>query len=251
MTTQNNHLPAKRVSIVTGGSQGIGASIATMLSKRGDYVFVLDCVPPHVDKQNHANNIEYLQTNVSQADSVKQAFAHLDSFLQENKDYQLALLVNNAGITRDGLVIRMSEEDFDAVIAVNLKGTFLCAQQALMRMVRQRSGSLINISSVVGLTGNPGQANYAASKAGIIGFTKSLAHEYGNRGIRINAIAPGFIETPMTKGLPQETKDAVIKRTALKHLGVPEDVAKLVLFLSSDDASYITGHVFDISGGLI
>jgi 3-oxoacyl-[acyl-carrier protein] reductase len=164
---------------------------------------------------------------------------------------QIDILVNNAGITRDGLLMRMSEDDWDAVLDVNLKGTFNCTKAALKRMVRQRSGRIVNVTSVMGVTGNAGQANYAASKAGIIGLTKSTAKEVGSRGITCNAVAPGWIRTQMTENLPQEVADQVLKQIPLARLGDPEDVAGLVTFLCSDNASYITGQVIVVDGGLI
>jgi len=162
----------------------------------------------------------------------------------------LDILVDNAGITRDALIMRMDEEDFDAVIATNLRGTFLCMRYASVPMVRQRSGRIVNISSVVGIRGNAGQVNYAASKAGVIGMTKSLARELGRRGITVNAVAPGFIQTDMTAELPEKVVEGMLGEIPLNHLGTPADVARAVAFLAGPDAAYITGQVLCVDGGM-
>ncbi len=183
--------------------------------------------------------------DLASADSIKQTVT------QVSKDFgRIDILVNNAGITKDGLAIRMKKDDWDAVISTNLTGAFLMCQQVLQGMMRERWGRIINISSVVGEMGNPGQANYVASKAGMIGLTKSLAQEMGSRNITVNAIAPGFIETGMTEGLSAELKEKMLANIPLKRIGVPEDVAAAVVFLASDAASYISGHVLDVNGGL-
>ena len=163
---------------------------------------------------------------------------------------QIDILINNAGITRDGLVLRMSEEDWNAVLDVNLKGAFNCTRAAIRHMAKQRSGRIVNIASVVGLMGNAGQANYAASKAGLIGFTKAVAREIASRGITVNAVAPGYIDTPMTQALPEKAKEELKKLIPLDRLGTPEDVANAVFFLVTRGSDYVTGHVLHVNGGL-
>ena len=161
------------------------------------------------------------------------------------------ILVNNAGITRDGLMVRMKESDWDLVLDINLKGSFLCSQQAAKQMMKQKSGAIVNIASIVGVMGNFGQANYSASKAGVIGLTKTLAREVASRGIRVNAIAPGFIDTEMTRVLDEEVRQKLIEQIPLARLGLPEDVARCVNFLVSDKSSYITGQVINLNGGML
>jgi 3-oxoacyl-[acyl-carrier protein] reductase len=182
--------------------------------------------------------------DLASADSIKAAFAAAKEF------GRIDVLVNNGGITRDGLALRMKKDDWDAVLAANLTGSFLCIQQVLQGMMKERWGRIVNISSVVAEMGNPGQANYVASKAGLIGLTKSLAQEMASRNITINAVAPGFIDTDMTAGLPAEVKENMLGHIPLKRFGKAEDVAAAVRFLASDDASYITGHVLDVNGGM-
>lgn len=230
-------------SIVTGGVQGIGRAIVEQLLARGDEVTVFDCLP-EADAAVAAlvtRGAQYLRVDVASASSVEQGFAACSA---------VDLLVNNAGITRDGLAVRLKESQWDEVLAVNLKGAFLCSQQALKFMMKARSGTIINISSIVGLTGNAGQANYAASKAGLIGLTKSLAREYGKVGVRVNAIAPGFIATRMTDALSDAVKQTILERISLQRFGEAAEVASLVAFLSSGNADYITGEVIAIDGGL-
>jgi 3-oxoacyl-[acyl-carrier protein] reductase len=183
--------------------------------------------------------------DMTSADSIKEAIAKT-----ANDFGHIAILVNNAGITKDGLAMRMKKEDWDVVLATNLTGAFLAIQQVLPAMLRERWGRIINISSLVGEMGNPGQANYVASKAGLIGLTKAIAQEMGSRNITVNAVAPGYIETAMTEKLSQELKDSMLGHIPLKRIGLPEEVAAAVRFLASDDASYITGHVLDVNGGL-
>ncbi len=186
-----------------------------------------------------------VEMDMSQPDSIKEAFA------RTSKDFgAVTILVNNAGITKDTLALRMKKDDWDLVLETNLTGSFLCCQQVLQGMMRERWGRIINISSVVGESGNAGQANYAASKAGLIGLTKSLAQEMGARNITVNAVTPGFIETDMTAGLSQEVRDGIMAKIPLKRLGSAADVAAAVRFLASDEASYITGHVLSVNGGM-
>lgn len=238
-------------ALVTGGLRGIGRAIVNEQHTRGNRVFVFDIAPetdPAVQElQSH--NIGYISVDVSCSSSVKTGFEKLFTLLaQEQKT--LNLLVNNAGITRDTFMLRMTEADWDAVLDVNLKGAFLCAQQALKSFVRQEKSYIINISSIVGLHGNIGQANYAASKAGLIGMTKTLAQEYASRNVLVNAIAPGFIQTPMTDKLSDDIKQTILSRIPLKRFGIPQDIANLVAFLSSGDADYITGQVLEVTGGM-
>lgn len=263
--------PLRRVAIVTGASRGIGAAIAQRLALEG-YSVVLnyasdgsteaacalcaelsdfadteaqESLALEVEQAAEPQRFIAVQADVSRFDEakrlineVKQQFGRID------------VLVNNAGITRDGLIARMKEEDFDAVIDVNLKGTFNCCKAAAQRMMKQRYGRIVNMSSVVGVAGNAGQANYAASKAGVIGLTKSLARELAARNVTANAVAPGFIATDMTDALSEKQREAILGRIAAKRLGAPEDVAALVRFLASEEAGYITGQVVCIDGGM-
>jgi 3-oxoacyl-[acyl-carrier protein] reductase len=240
-----------RVAIVTGGTRGIGLAVARrlaadgfdlMISYRGD-----DQVAQAAEAElaSTGRRVEVVASDVSSADG---AGALIESTLKNLG--RLDVLVNNAGITRDGLMMRMSEDDWDAVLSTNLKGAFLCSKAAIRPMLRQRSGRIVNMTSVVGLVGNVGQANYAAAKAGLVGLTKSLAKEVGSRSITVNAVAPGFIETRLTDVLPQELKDQLLKNMPLGRFGSPEDVAGAVAFLVSPDAAYITGHVLSVDGGL-
>ena len=257
METEEQHstmIDAKKTAVVTGSSRGIGKAIAEALATEG-YQLCLNC--------SHESGLAALEAVgreleeryqikalavVADVSSPEAAQALIGSALEAFGSVDV--LVNNAGITRDGLLSRMSEDDFDQVIAINLKGTFNCCKAASKPMMKQRSGSIINLSSIVGLYGNAGQVNYAASKAGIIGLTKSLAKELAPRSIRVNAVAPGFIATAMTDALSEAQKEAIASRISLKRLGEPEDVANLVAFLASDKARYITGQVICIDGGL-
>ena len=238
-------------SLVTGGCGGIGKSIVEKLLKRGDNVVVFDCLSVESEQVKDLKKIDvtYFQIDISNVESIKNAFSKLFDFLK-SKNMFLDLLVNNAGVTRDNLAIRMTEQDWDLVLDVNLKGTFFCAQQAIKHMMKNKKGYIINLSSVVSHSGNPGQANYAVSKAGINALTKTLAQEYSGRNILINAIAPGFIKTGMTEKLPKEIKEFALSRISLKRFGESDDVANLIEFLSSGKADYITGQIIDLNGGM-
>jgi 3-oxoacyl-[acyl-carrier protein] reductase len=239
-----------KVSIVTGASQGIGQAIALELAAAGAAVHLVDI---QLEKLNEvAGRVRSAggQASVHAADVAQagQVEAVVQAVLAEHK--RIDHLVNNAGITRDNLLMRMKEEEWDAVLEINLKGAFLFSKAVIRPMISQRSGRIVNMASVVGLMGNAGQANYAASKAGLIGFSKSLAREVASRGITVNCLAPGYIATPMTERLPEEVKRAFLEVIPMKRFGTPEEVARIVLFLLSDAAAYITGQVLGVSGGM-
>ena len=236
-----------KVVMVTGGAAGIGRVTAENFAKEGARVAICD-VNPEAGKEavkalGPAASFEPVDVSSSTAVSswVKAVF---------NKYGQIDVLVNNAGITRDGLIMRMKEEDWDAVININLKSAFNCIKAVATIMVKQRSGRIINLASVVGVMGNPGQANYVASKAGMIGLTKTVAKELGSRGITANAVAPGFIDTEMTAVLPDKAKEAMLSMIPLQRAGTPQDVADAITFLASDSAAYITGQVIHVTGGM-
>lgn len=241
---------AQRVALVTGGSRGIGRAIAHTFCK-ADYAIVI--ASPELDKNEEvAGEIRALggecitvDFNVASQESVK---AGVDAAIE--KFHQIDVLVNNAGITRDALSMRMKADDWNKVIAVNLTGTFFTSQAVIPHMMKARYGRIVNIASVVGEAGNPGQANYVASKAGIIGLTKCLAQELASRNITVNAVAPGFIDTDMTAVLTDEQKQKMMVKVPLNRLGQPQDIANAVKFLASDDASYITGQVIRVNGGM-
>ncbi|MCR6107108.1 3-oxoacyl-[acyl-carrier-protein] reductase [Salipaludibacillus agaradhaerens] len=239
-------------ALVTGGSRGIGKAICLELAEQGVNVAVNFSgnreKAEAVAEQCRQLGVEALavQADVGNADSVKQM---IDTVMKAFGS--IDILVNNAGITRDTLIMRMKEEDFDAVINTNLKGVFNCSKAVTRPMMKQRYGRIINISSVVGVLGNAGQANYVASKAGVIGLTKSLARELANRNIRVNAVAPGFIGTEMTDELTEETKKALLDQIPLAELGKPEDVARVVAFLASDASAYMTGQTLHVDGGMV
>ncbi|MFC1475162.1 3-oxoacyl-[acyl-carrier-protein] reductase [Candidatus Zixiibacteriota bacterium] len=237
----------KKTVIVTGSARGIGRAIAEKFSQLNANVVICD-----VDKEQSetvageiGGNTIGLKADVTSQDDI-------DNLLEKTKkEYgQIDIVVNNAGITRDNLMIRMSEKDWDMVLDINLKGSFLVTKSAARVMMKQRYGRIINISSIVGINGNAGQINYSASKAGLIGLTKSAAKELGARGITVNAVAPGFITTEMTENLSEDAKSAFLDRVLIKRPGSPEDIAQAVLFLASDEASYITGQVISVDGGL-
>lgn len=241
-----------KIALITGATRGIGRAIALEYAKNGANV-----VFAYRSSEEQANTLcEEIAAMGREALGIRcdvSDFAQAKALIDACKEKfgRLDILVNNAGITADGLIMRMREDDFDKVINTNLKGAFNCMRHASGLMVRQRGGCIINISSVVGISGNAGQANYAASKAGIIGLTKAGSKELGARSIRVNAIAPGFIDTEMTQVLSDDVKQSLHERISLKRLGKPEDVAKLAVFLGSDNADYITGQVISIDGGLV
>ncbi len=239
-----------KVSLVTGASQGIGQTIALGLAAEGATVLLVDVQKDKLeavreDIQARNGKAAAYTADVSRLD---QATAVVDAALQTHG--RIDHLVNNAGITRDNLLLRMKEEEWDAVMAVNLKGTFNFTKAVLRSMVQNRQGRIVNVASVVGLMGNAGQSNYAASKAGVVGFTKSVAREVAGRGITVNCVAPGYIATAMTDNLPAEVKKAFMEFIPMKRFGSPEDVAQAVRFLLSDGAAYITGQVISINGGM-
>ena len=240
-----------KIALVTGGTRGIGREIAVTLAKEGANVAIT-----YTSNEEKAFMVlEEIKTNGVNAIAVKANVVNNDEVLNMVKTVEeelgtIDILVNNAGITKDNLLIRMSEEDWDSVLDVNLKGVFLCTKAVARTMMKKTYGKIINISSIVGLSGNIGQGNYSASKAGVIGFTKSMAKELASRGVRVNAIAPGFIETDMTNILKEEIKNEMIKSIPLNSFGKPKDIANLVVFLASEESDYITGQVIKVDGGM-
>lgn len=240
-----------KIALVTGASRGIGRQIAVTLAGYGALVIVnyngSQTKAEEVVKEilDHGGQAEAVQCNVAEHDKAQELISGV-----VKKYGRLDILVNNAGITRDNLIMKMSEDDFDAVVSTNLKGAFNCVKHVSRQMLKQKSGRIINISSVSGVMGNAGQANYCASKAGVIGLTKSVARELGSRGITSNAVAPGFIKTEMTEGLPENVKEAMGEQIPLKRFGETKDVAEAVAFLASDEAAYITGQVLHVDGGM-
>ena len=243
---------AGKTALVTGGGRGIGRAICLELAARGATVIVnynrsgaaADEVVSLIEAGNGV--AQSVQADVSDADQVASLFK---AILSEHKS--IDILVNNAGMTRDNVIMMMKPADFDAVIETNLRSCWLCCKSAARAMMRKRTGSIINITSVVGIAGNGGQTNYAASKAGILGLTKSLAKELAARGVRVNAVAPGFVETAMTADLSDEIKEKAVEAIPLGRMGAPEDIARAVAFLASDDASYITGQTLVVDGGMV
>jgi 3-oxoacyl-[acyl-carrier protein] reductase len=241
-----------RIAVVTGGSRGIGRAIAMTLAASGATVVV-----------NYQRNAAAADETVAAITAADGAAISIQADVSVSADVErlfktvldqygtVDILVNNAGITRDTLLLRMKEDDFDTVIDTNLRGVYLCTKAALRPMTRARSGRIINITSVVGLIGNAGQSNYAAAKAGIIGFTRAVAREMASRGITVNAVAPGYIETELTAGLGEQVRAAILEAIPLGRLGTPQDVANLVCFLASDAAAYITGQTLTVDGGMV
>jgi 3-oxoacyl-[acyl-carrier protein] reductase len=241
---------AGKVALVTGGAQGIGKAVALLLARNGADIVVSDINLEKAEetaKEVQALGRKALATKVDVA-----AFGDVEKMVEAilTQFGKVDILVNNAGIARDKLILRMTEEDWDAVLNINLKGTFNCTKAVVRHMSKQKSGKIVNIASVVGEMGNAGQGNYAASKAGVIGFTKTIAREFAQRGINVNAIAPGYIETPMTDALPDKVKEELKRLIPMDRLGKPEDVAEAVLFLVSESANYITGQVLNVNGGI-
>jgi 3-oxoacyl-[acyl-carrier protein] reductase len=237
-------------AVITGGGRGIGKAIAETLARRGVNIVVVD-----VNLDIARETADYLRTlgvrsiparaDVSKASDVSAIFETAAKEFEK-----VEILVNNAGITKDGLLMRMREEDWDAVININLKGTFLCSKEAVRLMSKQRYGRIINIASIVAFMGNPGQANYSASKAGIVGLTKTVAKEYAGRGITSNAVAPGFITTAMTDALPENVKTEMMKSIPMSRFGTVDDVANAVAFFAANESGYVTGQVIHVNGGM-
>jgi len=240
-----------RVALITGASRGIGYAIANALAKDGVDIAGIDINLSELQSamkvigDSTGRRTLAIQADVGEFASMENAAAEVIKVFDK-----ISILVNNAGITRDNLLLRMKDSEWDDVMRINLTGTFNCTRAVIKGMVKNRYGRIISIASIVGLMGNSGQANYAASKAGIIGFTKSIAREYANRGVTANAIAPGFIETDMTKKLPEDVTKALLSQIPMGKLGMPEDVADAVRFLASDEAKYITGQVIHVNGGM-
>jgi 3-oxoacyl-[acyl-carrier protein] reductase len=240
-----------KTALVTGGARGIGQAIALRLAEDGADIVISD-----INREGALESVKMIEALGRKALAVEGNIAKqedVEAMVQQTIDTfgEIDILVNNAGVTKDNLLLRMKEEDWDFVIRINLTGSFLCSKAVAKYMVKQRAGNIVNISSVVGIMGNAGQANYASSKAGVIGLTKALARELAPRGIRVNAVAPGFIDTEMTRALPEEARNRLITQIPLTRLGTPDDVARCVGFLVSDAAGYITGQVINVNGGML
>jgi 3-oxoacyl-[acyl-carrier protein] reductase len=242
---------AGKTALITGAARGIGFAIANRLADQGANIVISDILSDQAKEASESIAAKGVKSialagDISKAEDVEKLFA-----AAQDQFGGVDILVNNAGITRDNLIMRMDEKAWDQVISVNLKGAFLCTKAASRGMMKKRAGRIINMASIVGIIGNVGQANYSASKAGLIALTKSSAKEFGSRGVTVNAVAPGYIATNMTETLPQEVKDGFLNNTPLKRPGTPEDIAGVVAFLASDDAAFITGQVIHIDGGLV
>ena len=240
-----------KTAIVTGAAQGIGRAIAESLAQAGADIAVADLDPGRSHEtigaiEKLGRKALNLKVNVADSNDTK---AMVEQVMKAWG--KIDILVNNAGITRDGLLLRMKEEDWNLVLQINLNGTFNCTKAVLQPMTKQRYGRIVNIASIVGVIGNAGQANYSASKAAVIGFTKTVGREYASRNVTVNAVAPGFIDTAMTHGLPDDVKDTLLKQIPLGRLGTPGDIAAAVRFLVSEEAAYITGHVLHVNGGML
>lgn len=245
-----NYDMTDKVTVITGSARGIGFALATAFGAAGAKVMVIDLAPEAVDAAVQKLRDQGSQAwgyvgNVTDSAMMEELFARVVA-----EHGSLDVLINNAGVTRDNLMLRMKEEEWQLVMDINLKGSFICTQKAFKHMMKARKGSIVNIASVIGLMGNAGQANYAASKGGMIAFTKSCAKEFASRGVRVNAVAPGFIETEMTASLPADVVAAYAKAIPLAKMGSPLDVAKLCLFLASNESAYITGQTIAVDGGL-
>ena len=242
----------RKVVFVTGGSRGIGKAIALKYAQNG-YNVVINYVSDKTNVEELKKKFEELKVEclIEKADVSKSEEVEQIVKKTREKFKKIDVLINNAGITRDGLLMRMKEEDFDKVIEINLKGTFLVTKSVIPYMLKKRDGKIINLASVVGVTGNAGQCNYSASKAGIIGFTKSIAKELASRNIRANAIAPGFIDTDMTSVLSDEVKDSINAQIPMKRMGTAQEIANVAYFLGCEESSYITGQVINIDGGMV
>lgn len=238
----------KKTALVTGGAQGFGLDIAKRFLVSGAKVIIWDIDPKMLEKAVKDLDNSNLSSNIVDVSNYNDVENQINEITKKNN---IDILINNAGITRDTLLMRMKEEDWDAVISTNLKSVYKLSQAVLRGMMKNRSGRIINISSVVGHMGNAGQTNYAAAKAGINGFTKSLAQEVGSRGITVNAIAPGFIDTDMTRALDDTQRESLLKHIPLAKLGQPQDIAQAVCFLASDAANYITGETIHVNGGML